>query len=71
MKNLDGRLIIVCLLISFCFSTSFPNGSYAESLDVSDVLALSELMQDTEAVYISINQVVNQDESEDQGSKYI
>jgi hypothetical protein len=60
MKNLDGRLIIVCLVISFSFSTSFSEGLCAEGLDGSDVLALSEFLQDTEAVYISINQVVGQ-----------
>ena len=57
MKNLDGKLIIVFLAISFSFSTSFSEGLYAESLDASDVLALSEFMQDTETVYITINQV--------------
>jgi len=64
MKNLDGRLIIFCLIISFSFSTSFSEGVYADSLDSSEVLALSEFMQDREAVYISINQVVNQGEPE-------
>jgi hypothetical protein len=64
MKNLDGRLIIFCLVISFSFSTSYSEGVYADSLDYSDVFALSEFMQDTEAVYISINQVVSQDEPE-------
>ena len=64
MKNLDGRLIIFCLIISFSFSTSFSEGVYADSLDNSDVLAVSEFMQDTGAVFISINQVVSQGEPE-------
>jgi hypothetical protein len=40
-------LIVFCLLISFSFSTSF-----------SDALAFGEFLQDPDAVYITINQVV-------------
>jgi hypothetical protein len=64
MKSLEGRLIIVCLLISFSFSTSCSDGLYEGSLDTSDILAQSAFLEDPEAVYISINQVVNQNEPE-------
>ena len=64
MKSLEGRLIIVCLLISFSFSTSCSDGLYEGSLETSDILAQSAFLEDPEAVYISISQVVNQDEPE-------
>jgi hypothetical protein len=63
MKNLEGKLIIVCLLISFSFSTSFSDSLYEEGFDNGEILVLGEFMQDTEAVSISINQVVNRDEA--------
>lgn len=51
MKNFAVIPIILCAIISFSFSTS-----------CSDVLASGEFLQDADAVYITINQVVEQGE---------
>ena len=51
MKNFAVILIIFFAIISFSFSTS-----------CSDALASGEFLQDSEAVYITINQIVDQGE---------
>ena len=53
MKNLAAIPIILFAIISFSFSTS-----------CSDALASSEFLQDPDAVYITINQVVDQGEQQ-------
>ena len=55
MKNLEGKLIILCLLISFSFSTSFSDSLYEEGLDNREILALGEFMY----IYLRRNTVSN------------